>query len=82
MVYVQHYLHIQPSEVDALSYYEYQWMVQDLIEMLKEQNGDGKDNSYDQNEQMDKIKNQASNYTKGMNMPKMGSMGNFKMPKF
>ncbi len=80
-VYVQHHLHIQPSEIDDLCYYEYQWMVKDLVEMLKEQNGD-KSTSQDQaNEQMDKMKSQTSKYTKGFgnNMPKMGNM---KMPKF
>mgnify|MGYP001048173404 CR=1 FL=1 len=81
-VYVQHHLHIQPTEIDMLCYYEYQWMVKDLVDMLKEQNGDSTDNPYENNEQMDNIKKQANSYTKGMSMPKMGSMGNFKMPKF
>lgn len=80
-VYVQHHLHIQPSEIDCICYYEYQWMVKDLIDMLKEQNGDKSGNDQ-ANEQMDKMKSDASKYTKGfgssnMNMPKMG---NFKMP--
>lgn len=80
-VYVQHHLHIQPSEIDCLCYYEYQWMVKDLVEMLKEQNGD-KSTSQDQaNEQMDKMKSQASKYTKGFGGNNMPKLGNFKMPK-
>lgn len=77
-VYVQHHLHTQPSEIDNLSFYEYQWMVTDLVAMLKEQNGEGSENPYEQNEQMDKMKQQANSYTKGFKMP---SLGNMKMPK-
>jgi hypothetical protein len=57
-------------------------MVKDLIEMLKEQNGDGKGKSHDDmaNEQMSRMKGQASSYTKGFG--KMPNMGSFKMPKF
>ena len=76
-VYVQHHLHIQPSEIDALCFYEYQWMLKDLIEMLKEQNGENgnkTDNEFDVNSQIDKIKSQSSKYNKGMNLnlPKLG----------
>jgi hypothetical protein len=83
-VYVQHYLHIQPTEIDTLCFYEYQWMIKDLVELLKEQNGEGKkDNPYNTDEYMDKMKNQANSYTKGFgNMNKMPNMGSFKMPKF
>ena len=79
-VYVQHHLHIQPSEIDNLCYYEYQWMVKDLVEMLKEQNGEKGNSQESANEQMEQMKSNASKYTKniGGNMPKLG---NFKMPK-
>ena len=81
-VYVQHHLHIQPSEISAMFYYEYQWMLLDLIEMLKEQNGEG-NNQNTANEQMDKMKQSAKGYTKDFGkMPSMGSLGNMKMPKF
>jgi len=79
-VYVQHHLHIQPSEIDTLCYYEYQWMVKDLVDMLKEQNGDKTGSQDSANEQMEKMKSNASKYTKsysGNNLPKLG---NFKMP--
>tara|TARA_R110000796_G_scaffold159388_8_gene276235 strand:- start:1781 stop:2107 length:327 start_codon:yes stop_codon:yes gene_type:complete len=79
-VYVQHHLHIQPSEIDDLCYYEYQWMMKDLVEMLKEQNGDKSSSQESANEQMETMKSNASKYNKGIggNMPKLGSM---KMPK-
>jgi len=80
-VYVQHHLHIQPSEIDVLCYYEYQWMLKDLVEMLKEQNGDKSSSRNEANEQMDKMKSQSSKYTKGFGGNKMPKMGNFKMPK-
>lgn len=76
-VYVQHHLHTQPSEIDSMPFYEYQWMVTDLVEMLKEQNGDGEKNGHEEmaNEQMSNMKNTAASYTKGfgsgMKMPKM-----------
>lgn len=80
-VYVQHHLHIQPSEIDNLCYYEYQWMLKDLVDMLKEQNGEKTGGQDQANEQMEQMKSNASKYTKGFgnNMPKMG---NFKTPKF
>ena len=79
-VYVQHHLHIQPSEIDNMCYYEYQWMLKDLVDMLKEQNGDKSSSQDEVNEQMETMKSNASKYTKGFgnNMP---NMGNFKMPK-
>jgi len=80
-VYVQHHLHIQPSEIDSMCYYEYQWMLKDLVEMLKEQNGDKSTSQEETNSQMEDMKNKTSKYTKGFggnNVPKLGS---FKMPK-
>ena len=80
-VYVQHHLHIQPSEIDSICYYEYQWMVKDLIDMLKEQNGDKPNGQENTNEQLDKMKSQASKYTKGFGGNSMPKLGNFKLPK-
>jgi hypothetical protein len=81
-VYVQHHLHIQPSEIDNMNYYEYQWMLKDLVEMLKEQNGEKSENNMDT--QMENMKAQTDKYTKGFggNMPKLGNFSNMKMPKF
>ena len=80
-VYAQHHLHIQPSEIDILCYYEFQWMLKDLVEMLKEQSRLVLDNHDQASEQMEKMKSSASKYSKnygGNNAPKLG---NFKMPK-
>ena len=79
-VYVQKHLHIQPSEVDALSYYEYQWMLTDLVEMIKEENGEKSSGQDQANEQMDKMKSDASKYTKGYGLNNMPKLGSFKMP--
>ena len=79
-VYVQHHLHIQPSEIDVLCYYEYQWMLNELVDMLKEQNGDKSSSRNEANEQMDKMKSQTSKYTKGFSGNSMPKMGSFKMP--
>jgi hypothetical protein len=81
-VYLQHHLHIQPSEINQLSYYEYQWMLKDLVDMIKEQNGEKTNSSMDS--QMENMKQNANQYTKnfGKNMPNMSkNFGNFKMPK-
>jgi hypothetical protein len=84
-VYLQHYLHIQPNEVDNLYYYEFQWMLKDMIELLEKQNGKDNQNNMNPEEKMSELKNEAKSYTKGFgnmgnNLPKIGS--GFKMPKF
>ncbi len=84
-IYVQHHLHIQPSEIDVLCYYEYQWMLLDLVDMIKEQNGDKTAGSQNDmmNDQMNQMKSQSSKYTKGFGKaPKLGNFGNMKLPKF
>lgn len=79
-VYLQHHLHVQPSELENLPYYEFQWMMKDMVEMLEKQNGK-EGNSMDVDEKMNNMKNQAKSYTSGFgNMSK--GMGNMKMPKF
>jgi hypothetical protein len=35
---LQYHLHIQPSELEKMNYYEYEYMVEDLQEFLKEKN--------------------------------------------
>lgn len=82
-VYLQHHLHIQPSEIDILAYYEYHWMLKDLVEMLEKQNGNNS-NKDDADEKMNEMKSKANSYTKGFsknnNLTK--NFGNIKLPKF
>jgi hypothetical protein len=78
--YLGFHLHLQPSEIDALDFYEYQYYVQNLTEHLKKQNKE----EQEQNEQMqEQYSTQTPKVPKmsdyGMKMPKMSGM---KMPKF
>lgn len=66
-----HHLRIQPSEVEALPYYEYHYIVKELSDMLKEQQK-GQDR---QSEQMNDQMNGAK-----MQQPKLPKMQDMKMP--
>jgi len=67
-----HHLRIQPSEVEALPYYEYHYIVKELSAMLKEQQKSNENQNEQMNDQMANMKS---------NQPKMPTMGNMKMPK-
>ena len=67
------HLHIQPSEIDQLEYYEYWYYIKNLKEHLDKKNKAQKDQSDGQHEKM------AGKYA-NPKMPKM-SMPNIKMPK-
>lgn len=80
-VYLQHHLHIQPSEIDNLYYYEYSWMIKDLIELLEKQNGEG-NNQSSADDKMDEMKQKANSFTKGFSgANKLPNFKNFKVPK-
>lgn len=72
-------MHLQPSEIDALDFYEYQYYVQNLTEHLKKQNKE----EQEQNEQMQEQYGAKPKTPKigdyGVKMPQMPGM---KMPKF
>lgn len=76
-----YHLRLQPSEYEDKPFYEYQYYVKDLIDIIKEKNEGGDDNKYNVNDTYDKMKNDSSKYMKGFgnNTPKMPSMP--KMPK-
>ena len=78
-----HHMRLQPSEYEDKPFYEYQYYVKDLIDIIKEKNNEESgDNKYNVNDTYDKVKQDSSKYTKGMGankMPKMPSMP--KMPK-
>jgi hypothetical protein len=67
--YIYQNLHIQPSELEALDYYEFHYLVKDLLEFLKKQN---EANSGQQE--------QAGDIMSKMKMPNM-KMPTMKMPK-
>ena len=71
-----HHLRIQPSEVEALPYYEYFYIVRELSDMLKEQQKGQKQQEEDFQEQKSSFKQPQM-----PKMPNMGSMsGGFKAP--
>lgn len=40
---MMYHLHVQPSEVESLDFYEYYYILENLIEILEEQNKGSKD---------------------------------------
>lgn len=71
-----YHLRLQPSEYENAPFYEYQYYVKDLIDILKERNDGEDDNKYNVDNTYDKMKQDSSKYTKGMK-----GMGGNKMPK-
>lgn len=72
-------LHLQPSELDSLPFYEYEYTLQYYNELLQERK-DGEDKN--QKEQSDKynIKGMQNSMSKGLQTPKMPSFSMPKMP--
>lgn len=72
-------LHIQPSELDMLPYYEYEYIIAIYNDMLEERKNNEEDSV---DKEMDKygvkdMKGYMSNMSKGFKMPS----SQFKMPK-
>ena len=73
-------LHIQPSELDMLPYYEYEYIISIYNDMLEERKNNEEDTM---DKEMDKygfndIKGQMSSMSKGFKNPS----SSMKMPKF
>jgi hypothetical protein len=66
LIVLGYHLRWQPSEVERLPYYEYEYAIDDLIEFLKEKNE----------------KENGGTDQKAPSMPKMPSMPKFNIPKF
>ena len=64
-----YHLRLQPSEVEKLPFYEYEFIVQNLIDILKEKN-EAEKNGYE-GQNMD-----PNSYMKNIKMPKVPNMGN------
>jgi len=83
---LEKHLRLQPSEIEALPYYELEYTIENLIEDLKKRN---KENDEQQN---DTLNNSAhSDSMRSINSPKIPNMGKipsiprggvFKMPKY
>ena len=75
--------HIQPSEIDRMPYWEYEYFMKYANQMIEEENKQQEE----QNEEydMNSLKRNANSMMKGANsqMPKMPSMSSMpKMPSF
>lgn len=72
-----YHLRLQPSEVEAMPFYEYEYIVQNLIDILKEKQEaeEGQGSGMDRDSMMQDAKKYLPS---GMNMNNPG--GNIKMP--
>lgn len=68
--YLAHHIRLQPSEIEALPYYEYWYYVKHLTEHLKGQDSANRKEQDKYEEQSNDMKSQAK-------MPKMPNYGNF-----
>lgn len=75
-------LHIQPSELDKLPYYEMEYTLEAYQEILDERNNNGKKQKEDYEKQYNPstMQKQATRNMRS-NMPKMPSFGGLKMPR-
>lgn len=75
-------LHIQPSEIDRLPYYEYEYTIEAYQEILEERNNDSKRQQDDYSKQynINSMQNKAMKNAKS-SMPKIPSIGGLKMPR-
>jgi hypothetical protein len=73
-------LHVQPSELDRLPYYELEYTIEEYNEILKERN-EKSDKST--GAEMDKynVGNMMSKAQSSLKAPKMPSMPSIRMPK-
>lgn len=71
--------HIQPSEIDRMPYWEYEYFLKFANEQIKEENKQQEEQSegYD----MDSMKRSANSMMKQPKMPSMPKMPSFSMPK-
>lgn len=72
-----YHLRLQPSEVEQMPYYEYEYIVENLINILKEKQEAEENQSKDYNESFNANKMMSSANSM---MPKMPSTPSFKMP--
>jgi hypothetical protein len=69
---------LQPSEIEALPYYEYFYYVKNLVDHLKEQDKQQKKEQAHYDEQSANM--QAQTKSSMPKMPSMGNMGSMKAP--
>lgn len=74
-------LHMQPSELDRLPYYEYEYTVSLYNDMLKDRKNN-EDNLYDKERDKYNVNDLKNQSTRGIKMPSLGNSSSIKIPKF
>jgi len=74
-------LHLQPSELDLLPFYEYEYTLEMFNDILKERNDEDSKNSQAQSDKYNTSSMQKS-MSKSVSSFKTPSMPNISMPKF
>lgn len=68
--YIYYKLNLQPSELEALPYYEYYWICQELMELMEEERKSNENQQEQSNSMMKNVKTPNIN-TKNLQPPKM-----------
>jgi hypothetical protein len=74
-------LHVQPSELDMLPYYEYEYTLEIYNDIVKERNEEEKKQNRDAEDKYN-VSGMQNNMSKGMSSYKTPSMPKISMPKF
>lgn len=74
-------LHVQPSELDMLPYYEYEYMVEIYNDIVKERNDEEKKQNQSAENKYD-VGSTQRNMNKKVQSYKTPSVPKFNMPKF
>ena len=74
-------LHMQPSEIDRLPYYEYEYTVSLYNDMLKDRKNN-EDNLYDKERDKYNVNDLKNQSIRGIKMPSLGNGSSIKIPKF
>lgn len=74
-------LHVQPSELDMLPYYEYEYMVEIYNDIVKERNDEEKKQNQSAENKYD-VGSAQRNMSKKVQSYKTPSVPKFSMPKF
>lgn len=79
-------LHVQPSEIDTLPFFEYEYTIEMYQEILEERKKNQEKGEQESNPQADKYLSQANSYQKNMSkymkQPSMPRVTMPRMPKF
>lgn len=75
-------LHLQPSELDLLPFYEYEYTLEMFNEIIKDRNDDEKKQTSSYDDQYKSMSGMQNKMSKSMSSYKTPSMPKISMPKF